>query len=150
MSPTRSRKRRVLRRRRRDADRTAPGALFAAADRAGLPVCRCPVQAIRRLGAAPVVLGPGSPGPGRPRLADLTDTFKGHWSAYATEFTRPARTGRHPPDRFRRLVHGIPEALVPLAVRTAHERGAAVCWPVTGEPPDPWPQLASALSGAGH
>jgi hypothetical protein len=36
---------------------------------------------------------------------------------------------------------------VPLAVRTAHERGAAVCGPVTGEPPNPWARLTPALTG---
>ncbi|MFF2934232.1 hypothetical protein ACFVUX_31420 [Streptomyces mirabilis] len=42
----------------------------------------------------------------------------------------------------------MPEALVPLAVRTARERGAAVCGPATGEPPNPWAQLTPALSEA--
>lgn len=41
----------------------------------------------------------------------------------------------------------VPEALVPLAVRTAHERGAAICGPVTGEPPNPWARLTPALTG---
>ncbi|MBP2047215.1 hypothetical protein J2Z21_000137 [Streptomyces griseochromogenes] len=61
--------------------------------------------------------------------------------------TGPARTARHPPERFCHLVQGVPEALVPPAARTAHERGAAVCGPVTGEPPYPWAGLTPALTG---
>lgn len=78
------------------------------------------------------------PAPGYARVADLTVTFEGHWTTYVSAFSRPAWTARHPPDRFCHLVYGVPEALVPLAVRTARERGAAVCGPVTGEPPNPW------------
>jgi hypothetical protein len=116
---------------------------------AGLPACRRLVRELRRLGAATVVLNPGvHPDPGYGRLADLTVTFEGHWTTYVTAFTRPAWTARHPPDRFCHLVYGVPEALVPLAVRTAHERGAAVCGPVTGEPPNPWSVLSPALTGA--
>ncbi|MES4891090.1 spherulation-specific family 4 protein [Streptomyces sp. NPDC096012] len=116
---------------------------------AGLPACRRLVRELRRLGAGTVVLNPGAhPDPGYGRLADLTVTFEGHWTTYVTAFTRPAWTARHPPDRFCHLVYGVPEALVPLAVRTAHERGAAVCGPVTGEPPNPWAALSPALTGA--
>ncbi|MEV5876424.1 spherulation-specific family 4 protein [Streptomyces sp. NPDC052101] len=116
----------------------------------GLSACRRLVREIRRLGAATVVLNPGvHPAPGYARLADLTVTFEGHWSTYVSAFARPAWTGRQPPDRFCHLVYGVPEALVPLAVRTAHERGAAVCGPVTGELPNPWAQLTPALTGAG-
>jgi hypothetical protein len=75
-------------------------------------------------------------------------TFEGHWTTYVSAFSRPAWTTRHPPERFCHLVHGVPEALVPLAVRTAHERGAAIYAPVTGEPPSPWAQLTPALSEA--
>ncbi|MFI9808731.1 spherulation-specific family 4 protein [Streptomyces sp. NPDC052301] len=113
----------------------------------GLPACRRTVRDLRRLGAATVVLNPGvHPAPGYVRLADLTVTFEGPWSTYVSAFTRPSWTARHPPDRFCHLVYGVPEALVPLAVRTAHERGAAVCGPVTGEPPNPWAELSPALT----
>ncbi|MGW2746449.1 spherulation-specific family 4 protein [Streptomyces sp. NPDC001450] len=115
----------------------------------GLPACRRLVRELRRLGAGTVVLNPGvHPAPGYIRVADLTVTFEGPWSTYVSAFTRPAWTARHPPERFCHLVHGVPEALVPLAVRTAHERGAAVCGPVTGEPPNPWSELTPALAGA--
>ncbi|MFF3511756.1 spherulation-specific family 4 protein [Streptomyces sp. NPDC002573] len=114
----------------------------------GLPACRRLVRAVRRLGATTVVLNPGvHPAPGYARLADLTVTFEGHWSTYVSAFSRPKWTTRQPPERFCHLVYGVPEALVPLAVRTAHERGAAVCGPVTGEPPNPWGELTPALNG---
>ncbi|MFD4562957.1 spherulation-specific family 4 protein [Streptomyces sp. NPDC058467] len=113
---------------------------------AALPACRRLVRTVRRLGAAPVVLNPGvHPAPGYARLADLVVTFEGHWSTYVSAFSRPAWTARHPPERFCHLVYGVPEALVPLAVRTAHERGAAVAGPVTGELPNPWARLTPAL-----
>ncbi|MEU2586368.1 spherulation-specific family 4 protein [Streptomyces avermitilis] len=113
---------------------------------AELPTCKRLVQTVRRLGASPVVLNPGvHPAPGYARLADLVVTFEGHWSTYVSAFSRPAWTLRHPPERFCHLVYGVPEALVPLAVRTARERGAAVCGPVTGEIPNPWAQLTPAL-----
>ncbi|MFJ3640306.1 spherulation-specific family 4 protein [Streptomyces sp. NPDC090108] len=119
------------------------------ATRDGLPACRRLVRDLRRLGADPVVLNPGvHPAPGYLRLADLTVTFEGHWSTYVSAFTRPAWAARRAPDRFCHLVYGVPEALVPLAVRTAHERGAGVCGPVTGEPPNPWSELTPALVGA--
>ncbi|MEU8974060.1 spherulation-specific family 4 protein [Streptomyces monashensis] len=118
--------------------------------REGLPACRRLVREIRRLGATTVVLNPGvHPAPGYTRLADLTVTFEGHWSTYVGAFTRPAWTGRRPPQRFCHLVYGVPESLVPLAVRTAHERGAAVCGPVTGELPNPWSELTPALAQPG-
>ncbi|MEU9472264.1 spherulation-specific family 4 protein [Streptomyces avermitilis] len=113
---------------------------------AELPLCKRLVQTVRRLGASPVVLNPGvHPAPGYARLADLMVTFEGHWSTYVSAFSRPAWTLRHPPERFCHLVYGVPEALVPLAVRTARERGAAVCGPVTGGIPNPWAQLTPAL-----
>ncbi|MEU6371486.1 spherulation-specific family 4 protein [Streptomyces sp. NPDC046931] len=116
---------------------------------AGLPACRRLVRSVRRLGAATVVLNPGvHPAPGYARLADLTVTFEGHWSTYVSAFSRPQWTARHPPERFCHLVYGVPEALVPLAVRTASERGAAVSGPVTGEPPNPWARLTPALTGS--
>ncbi|MFE1313961.1 spherulation-specific family 4 protein [Streptomyces sp. NPDC058755] len=115
----------------------------------GLPACRRLVRELRRLGAGTVVLTPGvHPASGCIRLADLTVTFEGPWPTYVSAFTRPVWTARHPPERFCHLVHGVPEALVPLAVRTAHERGAAVCGPVTGEPPDLWAELTPASTGA--
>ncbi|MFI9648354.1 spherulation-specific family 4 protein [Streptomyces sp. NPDC052040] len=115
---------------------------------AGLPGCRRTVRSLRRLGATTVVLNPGvHPSPGYARLADLTVTFEGHWSTYVSAFSRPRWTARQPPERFCHLVYGVPEALVPLAVRTAHERGAAVSGPVTGEPPNPWAELTPALTG---
>ncbi|MCP9963375.1 spherulation-specific family 4 protein [Streptomyces somaliensis] len=115
----------------------------------GVPACRRLVRSVRRLGASTVVLNPGvHPAPGYVRLADLTVTFEGHWSTYASAFSRPPWAARQPPGRFCHLVYGVPEALVPLAVRTARERGAAVCGPVTGEPPNPWSRLTPALDGA--
>ncbi|MEU3825115.1 hypothetical protein GT045_23795 [Streptomyces sp. SID486] len=114
----------------------------------GLPDCRRLVRDLRRSGASTVVLNPGvHPDPGYVRLADLTVTFEGHWTTYVSSFTRPLWTARYPPDRLCHLVYGVPEALVPLAVRTAHGRGAAVCGPVTGEPPNPWALLSPALCG---
>ncbi|MFI5977543.1 spherulation-specific family 4 protein [Streptomyces sp. NPDC051452] len=118
------------------------------ADPAGLPACRRLVRDMRRLGAGTVALNPGvHPAPGYARLADLTVTFEGHWATYVSAFTRPGWTTRHPPERLCHLVYGVPEALVPLAVRTAHERCAAVCGPVSGEPPNPWAALSPALTG---
>ncbi|MEU1183314.1 spherulation-specific family 4 protein [Streptomyces sp. NPDC005820] len=113
-----------------------------------LPACRRLVKSVRRSGAGTVVLNPGvHPAPGYARLADLTVTFEGHWSTYVSAFTRPDWTTRHAPERLCHLVYGVPEALVPLAVRTAGERGAAVSGPVTGELPNPWGELTPALSG---
>ncbi|MEU1517601.1 spherulation-specific family 4 protein [Streptomyces sp. NPDC005811] len=113
-----------------------------------LPACRRLVRGVRRTGAGTVVLNPGvHPAPGYARLADLTVTFEGHWSTYVSAFTRPAWTTRYPPERLCHLVYGVPEALVPLAVRTAGERGAAVSGPVTGGLPNPWGELTPALSG---
>ncbi|MCB5167641.1 spherulation-specific family 4 protein [Streptomyces bambusae] len=109
--------------------------------------CRRLVRALRRQGAATVVLNPGvHPAPGHLRLADLVVTFEGPWSTYTTAFSRPPWTARHPPERFCHLVYGVPEALVPLAVRTAAARGAAISGPVTGEPPNPWRTLTPALA----
>ncbi|MFD7812069.1 spherulation-specific family 4 protein [Streptomyces sp. NPDC059785] len=120
----------------------------ATAGAAELSACKRLVQAVRRLGAAPVVLNPGvHPAPGYARVADLLVTFESHWSTYVAAFSRPEWTARHPPERFCHLVYGVPEALVPLAVRTARERGAGVCGPVTGEPPNPWAGLSPALNG---
>ncbi|MEV5518670.1 spherulation-specific family 4 protein [Streptomyces flaveolus] len=107
------------------------------------------VRVLRRQGATCVVLNPGvHPAPGYARLADLVVTFEGHWSTYVSAFSRPDWTRRHPPERFCHLVYGVPEALAPLAVRTARERGAAVSGPVTGEPPNPWARLTPVLTGA--
>ncbi|MEU8778930.1 spherulation-specific family 4 protein [Streptomyces sp. NPDC048606] len=119
------------------------------ATREGLAGCRRLVRSLRRLGVTTVVLNPGvHPTAGYVRLADLTVTFEGHWSTYVSAFTRPSWTGRLPPERFCHLVYGVPEALVPLAVRTARERGAAVSGPVTGELPNPWNRLTPALDAA--
>ncbi|MEU1279255.1 spherulation-specific family 4 protein [Streptomyces sp. NPDC005805] len=113
---------------------------------AELPACRRLVRAVRRLGASPVVLNPGvHPAPGYSRAADLVVTFEGHWSTYVSAFTRPEWTVRRPPERFCHLVYGVPPALVPLAVRTALSRGAAVTGPVTGDLPNPWAGLTPAL-----
>ncbi|MFI2645371.1 spherulation-specific family 4 protein [Streptomyces sp. NPDC018610] len=115
----------------------------------GLAACRRLVRSARRLGAGTVVLNPGvHPAPGYARLADLTVTFEGHWSTYVSAFSRPSWAARQQPGRLCHLVYGVPEALVPLAVRTARERGAGVCGPVTGEPPNPWVELTPALTGA--
>ncbi|MFD0004320.1 spherulation-specific family 4 protein [Streptomyces sp. NPDC127178] len=112
-----------------------------------LPDCRRLVRSARRLGASTVVLNPGvHPAPGYARLADLTVTFEGPWSRYVSDFSRPSWTERLPPDRLCHLVYGVPEPLVPLALRTAQERGAGVCGPVTGEPPNPWSGLTPALT----
>ncbi|MFE0805528.1 spherulation-specific family 4 protein [Streptomyces sp. NPDC058812] len=114
-----------------------------------LPAYRALVRGLRRQGSTPLVLNPGvHPAPGYARLADLVVTFEGSWSAYVTAFSRPDWTRRHPPERFCHLVYGVPEALAPLAVRTARERGAAVSGPVTGEPPNPWARLTPVLTGA--
>ncbi|MGW6731497.1 spherulation-specific family 4 protein [Streptomyces sp. NPDC055013] len=114
-----------------------------------LPDCRRLVRSARRLGASTVVLNPGvHPAPGYARLADLTVTFEGPWSRYVSDFSRPAWTERLPADRLCHLVYGVPEPLVPLAMRTAQERGAGVCGPVTGEPPNPWSGLTPALTEA--
>ncbi|WP_432032539.1 spherulation-specific family 4 protein [Streptomyces antibioticus] len=111
--------------------------------------CRRLVRTVRRAGAGTVVLNPGvHPAPGYARLADLTVTFEGHWSTYVSSFSRPQWAARHPPERLCHLVYGVPAALVPLAVRTAGERGAAVCGPVTGELPNPWAELTPALTGS--
>ncbi|WP_043733460.1 spherulation-specific family 4 protein [Streptomyces zinciresistens] len=113
----------------------------------GLPDCRRLVRSVRRLGASPVVLNPGvHPAPGYARLADLTVTFEGPWSRYVSDFSRPAWTERLPAERLCHLVYGVPGPLVPLALRTARERGAGVCGPVTGEPPNPWSGLTPALT----
>lgn len=118
------------------------------ADREGLPGCRRLVRSLRRLGAGTVVLNPGvHPAPGYTRIADLTVTFEGHWSAYVSAFARPAWARRCPPQRLCHLVYGVPEPLVPVAVRTARDRGAAVCGPVPGELPNPWAAPTPALTG---
>ncbi|GAA2252783.1 hypothetical protein GCM10010145_20670 [Streptomyces ruber] len=115
-----------------------------------LTACRRLVRRVRRLGARPVVLNPGvHPAPGYARVADLVVTFEGHWSTYVSAYHRPRWTERHAAERFCHLIYGVPEALVPLAVRTAGERGAAVCGPVTGELPNPWAELTPALAQAG-
>ncbi|MFG2616864.1 spherulation-specific family 4 protein [Streptomyces sp. NPDC048507] len=117
------------------------------ADRPGLRGCRRLVRSLRGLGATAVVLNPGvHPDPGYLRLADLVVTFEGDWSTYVSAFSRPGWTGRHPPERFCHLVYAVPEALVPLAVRTAGERGAGVCGPVTGVLPNPWSEPSPALT----
>jgi hypothetical protein len=114
-----------------------------------LSAYRAVVRGLRRQGSSLVVLNPGvHPAPGYARLADLVVTFEGSWSAYVSAFSRPDWTLRHSPERFCHLVYGVPEALVPLAVRTARERGAAVSGPVTGEPPNPWALLTPVLTGA--
>ncbi|MEY9988627.1 hypothetical protein ABIE67_000659 [Streptomyces sp. V4I8] len=115
----------------------------------GLPDCRRLVRSARRLGASTVVLNPGvHPAPGYARLADLTVTFEGPWSQYVSDFSRPSWTTRLPAARLCHLVYGVPEPLVPLALRTAGERGAGVSGPVTGEPPNPWSRLTPALAEA--
>ncbi|MCW5249654.1 MULTISPECIES: spherulation-specific family 4 protein [unclassified Streptomyces] len=114
----------------------------------GLTEYRRLVRALRRQGADPVVLNPGvHPAPGYARFADLLVTFEGSWTTYVSAFSRPDWTQRHPPERFCHLVYGVPEALAPLAVRTAAERGAAVSGPVTGELPNPWALLTPVLTG---
>lgn len=116
----------------------------------GLRACRRLVRSLRSLGASTVVLNPGvHPDPGYLRLADLVVTFEGDWSTYVSAFSRPGWTARHPPERFCHLVYGVPEALVPLAVRTAGERGAAVSGPVTGHLPNPWTEPTPALTAPG-
>ncbi|WP_046590016.1 spherulation-specific family 4 protein [Streptomyces mangrovisoli] len=112
-----------------------------------LPACRRLVKRVRRLGAAPVVLNPGVyPAPGYLRTADLVVTFEGSWSTYVSAFSSPPWTARFPPERICHLVYGVPAPLVPLAIRTARQRGAAVHGPVTGELPNPWKELTPALT----
>ncbi|MEU0232596.1 MULTISPECIES: spherulation-specific family 4 protein [unclassified Streptomyces] len=119
------------------------------AGRDGLPAARRVVRSLRREGVSPVVINPGvHPAPGYVRLADLTVTFEGHWSTYVSTFSRPSWAARSPSERLCHLVYGVPAPLVPLAVRTARERGAGVCGPVTGEPPNPWAGLTPALAEA--
>ncbi|GGQ90870.1 spherulation-specific family 4 protein [Streptomyces flaveolus] len=119
------------------------------AARSELSAHKALVRVLRRQGTTCVVLNPGvHPAPGYARLADLVVTFEGHWSTYVSAFSRPDWTRRHPPERFCHLVYGVPEALAPLAVRTARERGAAVSGPVPGEPPNPWARLTPVLTGA--
>lgn len=114
-----------------------------------LAAYRATVRALRRRGSATVVLNPGvHPAPGYARIADLLVTFEGPWSGYVSAFSRPDWTLRHRPERFCHLVYGVPEALAPLAVRTARERGAAVSGPVPGELPNPWARLTPVLAGA--
>ncbi|MEU1216811.1 spherulation-specific family 4 protein [Streptomyces sp. NPDC005791] len=114
-----------------------------------LPAFRRLVRTLRRQGASLVVLNPGvHPAPGYARIADLVVTFEGPWSTYVSAFSRPDWTARHAPERFCHLVYGVPEALAPLAVHTAHARGAAVSGPVSGEPPNPWARLTPVLTGA--
>ncbi|MFJ9433997.1 spherulation-specific family 4 protein [Streptomyces sp. NPDC101490] len=109
--------------------------------------CKRLVRSLRRAGAGTVVLNPGvHPAPGYARLADLTVTFEGSWSTYVSGFSRPAWTARLPAEKLCHLVYGVPLPLVPLAVRTARERGATVCGPVTGELPNPWAALTPALT----
>ncbi len=116
-----------------------------------LPAHRALVRGLRRDGTAPIVFNPGvHPAPGYARLADLVVTFEGAWPVYVSSFTRPDWTLRVPPERLCHLVYGVPEALIPLAVRTARERGAAVSGPVTGHPPNPWARLTPVLTGAGQ
>ncbi|MGC5342333.1 spherulation-specific family 4 protein [Streptomyces sp. DT24] len=120
----------------------------APSDTAGLRHCRSLVRVARRGGATTVVLNPGvHPAPGYARIADLIVTFEGHWTSYLSAFVRPRWTSRHPPERFCHLVYGVPPSLAPVAVRTARERGAAVCCPVPGELPNPWAAPPSALLG---
>ncbi|WP_330241169.1 spherulation-specific family 4 protein [Streptomyces sp. NBC_00525] len=116
-----------------------------------LPGYRKLVRALRRRGASSVVLNHGvHPAPGYAKIADLLVTFEGPWSSYVSAFSRPDWTARCSPDRLCHLVYDVPEALAPLAVRTARERGAAVSGPVTGELPNPWAGLTPVLSGAGR
>ncbi|MFJ6699054.1 spherulation-specific family 4 protein [Streptomyces sp. NPDC091272] len=118
----------------------------APAERSALPHCRRTVRAARRTGARTVVLNPGAhPAPGYARLADLIVTFEGHWTSYVAPFDRPRWTTRFPPERFCHLVYGVPRAMSPVAVRTALDRGAAVCCAVGGELPNPWSALPPEL-----
>ncbi|OII61675.1 hypothetical protein BJP40_04395 [Streptomyces sp. CC53] len=119
------------------------------ARREGLAPCRRLVRSLRRAGASTVVLNPGMhPHPGYAAAADLIVTFEGPWSTYVSGFSRPAWTARLPPGRVCHLVYDVPRPLVPLAVRTSRERGAAVCGPVTGQLPNPWSGLTPALTEA--
>ncbi|MEV7344328.1 spherulation-specific family 4 protein [Streptomyces sp. NPDC093544] len=100
-------------------------------------------RAARVCGARTVVLNPGvHPAPGYADFADLLVTFEGTWKTYRhTDFTVPAWTGAHPPERFCHLVHGVPDGLCPLAARTARMRGAAVHCAVPGSGANPWSGL---------
>ncbi|MFD7168087.1 spherulation-specific family 4 protein [Streptomyces violascens] len=120
----------------------------APADRTGLPFVRQAARAARRAGAATVVLNPGvHPAPGYLRIADLLVTFEGHWDTYVSAFTRPGWADRQPPERLCHLVYGVPGALLPLALRTAGDRGAGVYCVVERELPNPWAALPPVLPG---
>lgn len=118
----------------------------APSDKSALAQCRRTIRSARRTGARTVVLNPGvHPAPGYARVADLIVTFEGHWTSYVAPFDRPRWTARHPPERFCHLVYGVPRAMSEVAVRTAHDRGAAVCCAVGGELPNPWSALPPEL-----
>ena len=100
-------------------------------------------RAARLCGSGTVVLNPGvHPAPGYVVFADLLVTFEGTWRTYReADFTVPAWTGAHPPDRFCHLVYDVPDELCPLAARTARMRGAAVHCAVPGSGVNPWSGL---------
>ncbi|WP_405925877.1 spherulation-specific family 4 protein [Streptomyces sp. NBC_00035] len=105
------------------------------------------VRAARVCGSRTVVLNPGvHPAPGYAEFADLLVTFEGTWKTYRhTDFTVPAWTGSHPPDRFCHLVYGVPDGLCDVAARTARMRGAAVHCAVPGSGANPWSGLPPTL-----
>ncbi|MFF3323914.1 spherulation-specific family 4 protein [Streptomyces sp. NPDC002889] len=120
-----------------------------APDQAGVRHYRRLARVARARGGRTVALNPGvHPAPGYAAFADLLVTFEGGWDAYRTAPAAPAWTGRHTPEAFCHLVHGVPSGLWGLAARTAELRGAAVHCAVPGHGPNPWSALPPALRKA--
>ncbi|GAA2424949.1 spherulation-specific family 4 protein [Streptomyces macrosporus] len=121
-----------------------------AADAAPLPRYRRVVRAARLLGAAGVVLNPGThPDPGYALLADLLVTFEGRWEDYR-RVTVPEWTRTHPSHRFCHLVYAVPEHLGTTAAHLAHERGATVHCAVPGRGANPWRSAPLAADACGR
>ncbi|MER7176278.1 spherulation-specific family 4 protein [Streptomyces mesophilus] len=120
----------------------------AAADASCLRHYRRLARTARARGMETVVLNPGvHPAPGYTRAADVLVTFEGDWDAYRNAPSPPRWTASYPPERFCHLVHGVPQGLCGVAVRTARLRGAAVSCAVPGHGANPWaqpPPLAAA------
>lgn len=125
----------------------ADGAFFdqAAADAGLLEHYSQLTIAARAAGAATVVLNHGlHPHPRYLDFADLLVTFENSWAAYENAEI-PEWTGRHPPERFCHLIHGLPETFAEAAAELAQQRGAAVHCAVPGTAPHPWDTLPPFL-----
>ncbi|WP_235967927.1 spherulation-specific family 4 protein [Streptomyces mesophilus] len=120
----------------------------AAAEASCLRHYRRLARTARARGLETVVLNPGvHPAPGYTRAGDVLVTFEGDWDAYRSAPAPPRWTASYPPERFCHLVHGVPQGLCGVAVRTARLRGAAVSCAVPGHGANPWaqpPPLAAA------